>query len=130
MRDLRELEHWRRTDSQVMAVFGHTGDSTCGLFEMRGPCGEVLRVIATVGEGWDHVSVSTERRCPTWTEMSWVHRQFFRTDEEAMQLHVPEVDHVNLHAFCLHIWRPLSGAIARPPASLVDGAAMPFRRSA
>lgn len=73
----------------------------CGAFRL-GP----LRVIASDGAGWDHVSVSAPGRTPTWDEMERVKRLFFRDDETAMQLHVPPAEHVNLHAHCLHLWRP------------------------
>jgi hypothetical protein len=31
-----------------------------------------LRVIASDGEGWEHVSVSLANRCPTWDEMCFI----------------------------------------------------------
>lgn len=65
-----------------------------------------LRVFASDGMGWDHVSVSLRTRCPTWDEMEMVKRLFFKPDETAMQLHVPESDHINDFEFCLHLWRP------------------------
>ena len=85
------------------------------------PCGTVmLTVIASDGLGWDHVSVSTKTRCPTWEEMAYVKSLFFRDDETAMQLHVPSKDHRNLHRYCLHLWRPNDGReIPRPDANLV-----------
>src|SRR5215831_17435432 len=71
------------------------------------PCGKVhLRVIASDGEGWDHVSVSLADRCPTWEEMCHVKELFFKTSEIAYQLHVPPDVYVNNHKFCLHLWRP------------------------
>lgn len=78
-----------------------------------------LRVIASSGEGWDHVSVSLPGRCPNWPEMEYVKRLFFKDSEAAMQLHVPPDDHINCHPNCLHLWRPLKGEIPRPPAILV-----------
>ncbi len=77
-----------------------------------------LRVIASWGMGWDHVSVSLSTRCPTWDEMSWVARTFF-PGEYAMQLHVPESDHRNFHPFCLHLWRPQNSDIPTPPGWMV-----------
>jgi hypothetical protein len=90
-----------------------------------------LRVIASRGgcpfhpdpdeapNRWDHASISLPDRCPTWEELEFVKRLFFERDECAMQLHVPQRDHVNNHEFCLHIWRPLDVDIPRPPASMV-----------
>lgn len=72
--------------------------------------GNRLRVIASDGLGWDHVSVSRPDRCPTWDEMAFVKKQFFHADETVMQLHVPEAAHINCHPFCLHLWRPQTQA--------------------
>lgn len=80
----------------------------------------LLRVIASVGKGWDHVSVSLPHRCPSWEEMEYVKRMFFLPTEVAMQLHVPERDHINIHPHVLHLWRPLKGLnIPVPPKELV-----------
>ncbi len=82
--------------------------------------GDALCILATSGDGWDHVSVSLRARCPTWAEMDQVKRELFRPHETAMQLHVPPSDHVNVHPFTLHLWRPTSGRkIPRPPLVLV-----------
>lgn len=79
----------------------------------------ILNVIADCGEGWDHVSVSVheDHRCPTWEEMEAVKRAFFAPEECAMQLHVPVEDHVSIHPYVLHIWRPHGISIPVPPKS-------------
>ncbi len=120
MRDLRNFDRHRVTSPEIEAWFNGADPAIAGLFGMRCPdTGGVLRIIATSGDGWDHVSVSLENRCPTWTEMEFVKRRFFHDDETAMQLHVPPADHVNYHPFCLHLWRPLVGSIPRPPSIMV-----------
>lgn len=81
--------------------------------------GVELRVIASSGGGWDHVSVSLPNRCPNWIEMEFVKRLFFFSDEVAMQLHVPTSDHINFHPHCLHIWRPHGQQIPLPPVEMV-----------
>jgi len=65
-----------------------------------------MRVMASAGMGWDHVSISRQNRCPNWPEMEHIKRLFFRDDETAMQLHVPPSDHISIHPYCLHLWRP------------------------
>lgn len=67
------------------------------------------------GQPWEHVSVSLQARCPTWGEMDFVKRIFWRDDETVMQLHVPRREHVNHHEFCLHLWRPIGVDIPLPP---------------
>jgi hypothetical protein len=51
--------------------------------------------------------------------MDHVKRLFFKDSECAMQLHVPVTDHISVHPFCLHLWRPQEGEIARPPGWMV-----------
>lgn len=92
--------------------------SLCGCFIIP-MNGAVLRVLASGFHGWDHVSVSTPVRTPSWSEMEAVKRLFFRDEEAAMQLHVPVAEHVNLHEHCLHLWRPHDVEIPRPPSIMV-----------
>ena len=73
-----------------------------------------LFVMASVGAGWDHVSVSITHRCPNWLEMEFIKRMFFKDDEVAFQLHVPPKNHINMHSNCLHIWRPQNQEIPMP----------------
>lgn len=78
-----------------------------------------LRVIASDGLDWEHVSVSLPTRCPTWEEMCRIKGLFWDSDDAVMQLHPPEEDYVNNHPYCLHLWRPVCGDIPRPPAFMV-----------
>lgn len=120
MRNLDLLNAYRRTGPEIYRMWGFVGDETCGAFEVpsctdRAP----LMVIASGGEGWDHVSVSRKNRCPNWPEMELVKRLFFRDAETAMQLHVPPSDHINNHPHCLRLWRPQDAEIPRPPSIMV-----------
>jgi len=95
-------------------------DSTYGnnglfIFGERG-----LRVIASDGGKWDHVSVSKdEGQMPTWEDMCWVKGLFFREDECVMQLHPPKNRHINHCPNCLHMWRPQKKKIPQPPLNFV-----------
>lgn len=51
--------------------------------------------------------------------MERVKRTFFKDTEAAMQLHVPVADHLSLHPYCLHIWRPHDATIPLPPKNMV-----------
>lgn len=51
--------------------------------------------------------------------MCQIKELFFLDGETAMQLHPPEADYVNNHPYCLHLWRPHSETIPRPPSILV-----------
>lgn len=120
MINLNELDKYRRKDGHVIARFGGIGDHTCGMFEIPSKTdNQTLRVIATNDEGWDHVSVSRKNRCPNWLEMEQIKRMFFEDGETAFQLHVPVSDHINIHPYCLHIWRPHKLKIPMPPDWMV-----------
>ena len=116
MRDLHSLDPYRL---DVAAYYGSNGDGGNGAFQIPF-ASATLRVLASNGDGWDHVSVSCRNRCPNWQEMEHVKRLFFADDETAMQLHVPPADHVNVHPYTLHLWRPNDGReIPRPPGGMV-----------
>lgn len=78
-----------------------------------------LRIIASWGMGWDHVSVSREDRCPRWDEMEYVRTLFFDENEWVMQLSAPRNKHINIHTKCLHLWRPQNELIPVPPNWMV-----------
>jgi len=91
-----------------------------GAFDFPGPCGVNLYVIASPGDAdlnipWEHVSVSTQKRCPNWTEMCFVKDHFWDEEETVMQLHPPKSRWINNHLFVLHLWRPLFCEIPLPP---------------
>lgn len=81
--------------------------------------GRELHVIASNGMDWEHVSVSLNSRCPNWREMCHVKSLFWNDDEVVMQLHVPIKDHINLHPYCLHLWKPMKQDIPLPPNYMV-----------
>jgi hypothetical protein len=127
MKDLRVLDRWRVELPPIIADFwnvptlGGSLAAICGAFVFLSPIDKRrLRVIASNGEGWDHVSVSLANRCPRWSEMEYVKRLFFHDHETAMQLHVPPADHISDHPYCLHLWRPHGTEIPRPPAIMVS----------
>lgn len=116
---MRDLTVATANRYRVKSHLGY-GDATCGTFMIPSPIdGYKLRVIASSGLGWDHVSVSRANRCPNWPEMDHVRKLLFRDDETVMQLHVPVTENLSLHDFCLHMWRPHNVEIPRPPAWMV-----------
>jgi len=78
-----------------------------------------LRVIASWGEGWDHVSVSRSDMCPSWEQMCFAKDFFFLPNECVVQYHPPESSYVNNHPYCLHLWRPQNETIPTPPLLFV-----------
>lgn len=82
-------------------------------------CGQKFIVIASNGLGWDHVSVSHKKRCPTWNEMCSIRNIFFDDEDVVLQFHPPKSDYVNVHPFCLHLWRNQDAEIETPPTIFV-----------
>lgn len=80
---------------------------TGACFLLKTPWMTELRVIASWGGGWDHVSVTTRRTnlCPTWREMEAVREAFFYDSELVVQFSPPRTKVVNIHPGCLHLWR-------------------------
>ena len=131
---MRELtgtpfDEWRQTGPNVVALYGDAGDETCGMFLVPiGSDGDQVTVIASAEQGWDHVSVSHHKRCPSWDTMSRIKRLFFLDDEWAVEFHPPPRDNISLHDKCLHLWRPNDGtALHVPPEILVAPPGSPRR---
>lgn len=79
----------------------------------------MIKIIASDGEGWDHVSVSLKNRCPNWPEMCFIKNLFWAPEECVIQYHPPESEYVNHHPHCLHLWQPQNYEIPIPDSILV-----------
>ena len=117
MRNLHLLDQYREKHPMLFLRAG-MGDTGNGFFVIPG-IGSTLRVIASNEEGWDHVSVSTERRCPNWPEMKKIKEMFFEDDEPAYQVFPKKEDYINCHPYTLHWWRPKEGRILLPPTFMI-----------
>ena len=113
MRNLNLLDQYRK-DHQLLGM----GDDGNGYFEIPG-IGSILRVVASNGMGWDHVSISTIRRCPNWPEMKKIKELFFLDEEPAYQIFPAKKDYINCHPYCLHWWRPQNGQVLEPQTDMV-----------
>lgn len=78
-----------------------------------------LACVASDGVGWEHVSVSTPYRCPTWEEMCEVKDLFWDAEDLIVQYHPPKSEYVNNHPFVLHLWRQTDKEFPLPPSILV-----------
>lgn len=90
-----------------------------GAFVVQLKRGQTVYVIASDGEGWEHVSVSRKDRCPTWEEMCQVKAMFWDAEDVVVQFHPRESEYVNNHPFCLHLWRKDGFEFPTPPSLLV-----------
>lgn len=121
MKDLRSLKQYRLRDEEIK-MYGADGGSYGGLFKVYVEGKSFFR-IASSGGGWEHVSVSPcskhRKTCPTLDEMCAIKDMFFKTDECVVQYHPPRSDYVNIHPYCLHLWRPKKEEIPMPPIEFV-----------
>ena len=111
MKDLAEIKQDKRITIQTTAEDGGAGWVTIR--------GVIFAVIFSNGGGWDHVSVSNRSRCPTWPEMCQIKDIFFRENECCVEYHPAKKDYVNIHPFCLHIWKPQKAELPTPPTIFV-----------
>lgn len=86
--------------------------------------GHPIKIMAADGkdeeaQGWEHVSVSCPNRTPTWKEMCWVKDQFWEEEEVVFQLHPRKSEYVNVHPYCLHMWRHNVVPCPAPPSIFV-----------
>lgn len=78
-----------------------------------------LKVIASDGMFWEHVSVSKTHKCPTWEEMCFVKSLFWDEEDTVVQYHPSKSEYVNNHSTCLHLWRPTLQTIVTPPSWMI-----------
>ena len=78
-----------------------------------------LKVIASDGMGWEHVSASLPNRCPNWKEMCFLKDLFWSEEDTVIQYHPKKSEYVNNHPYTLHLWRPTKHKLPTPPAIMV-----------
>lgn len=96
-------------------------DGNNGAFLVPHPTSKHLTfgVIASDGEGWEHVSVSFAVRTPTWKEMCFIKELFWDPEDWVVQYHPGKDAYVNVHPFALHLWRPIDRAFPCPARYMV-----------
>lgn len=113
-------ESARNTTHPVLGSTYRHGNN--GAFDLDSPePGWRLFLIASDGEGWEHVSVHAYRRdgrrqmrTPTWKEMCFVKRFCWDAEDVVIQYHPRESEYINCHPNVLHLWRPVNIAIPTP----------------
>lgn len=94
-----------------------SSDGNNGLFIVMLKHKQKVRVIASDGMGWEHVSISRSDRTPTWDEMCQVKALFWEESDCVVQYHPAKKDYINIHNNCLHLWR--TEGIPTPPTFMV-----------
>lgn len=90
-----------------------------GAFSIKIRNSQKVFVIASEGDGWEHVSISRTDRCPTWEEMCDIKNMFWGEEDCVVQFHPPKSEYVNNHPYCLHLWRHMETPMIMPDSELV-----------
>ena len=76
--------------------------------------GQIIVTCADYGGNlWIHASISRIDEMPTYEDLKLMHKACFNNGF-AYQVFVPEKDHVNFHAYVLHLWGRLDGTPVLP----------------
>lgn len=114
-------EKWRVTHRNPMASDKSFGNN--GLFVFNLSHRSTAYVIASDGEGWEHVSAhilsNNTPRTPTWSEMCKIKNLFWDVEDCAIQYHPSKDEYINNHPYTLHLWRPIDQTVPTPPSYLV-----------
>ncbi|MDD5328332.1 MAG: hypothetical protein PHY02_11070 [Phycisphaerae bacterium] len=112
-----------RTIEQIKAMLkGSINDSgQDGLHATYRTQGITYTIQFSWGEGWEHASVSIPqiKRTPTWGEMCMVKDLFWLPEETVVQYHPAKQKYVNMHNYCLHLWRPIAEKLPAPPTFMI-----------
>ena len=115
MRKIAEI----KSDKRLQILESGFDGMVCYLNDKRYRPPREMAIIASWGGGWEHVSVSLRNRCPTWDEMCLVKDIFWQDDECVVQFHPPKSEYVNLHLYCLHLWKKIGEKADLPPKEFV-----------
>lgn len=95
------------------------GEGNNGFFSFK-KHGIIYFCQASDGIGWEHVSVSlNKKRCPDWEEMCMIKDLFWDKEDWVMQFHPAESEYINNHSYVLHLWRPIDLQVPIPDSILV-----------
>ena len=115
MRSITEI----KSDKRIKIVDFGFGGMACYLTDKQYKEPREMAIIASWGGGWEHVSVSLRNRCPTWDEMCLVKDIFWMDDECVVQFHPPKNEYINVHPYCLHLWKKIGEKADLPPKEFV-----------
>ena len=110
-------EAYRVKHGRLASSADYNGNN--GLFIVNLKRGQRVKVIASDGLGWEHVSVSRDDRPPLWDEMCQIKDMFWDAEDCVVQFHPPHSEYVNNHPNCLHLWRMVGVDFPMPDSIMV-----------
>ena len=107
---------YRDKTHPVLRSTDKAGNNGLFIFACRGM---ETHCVASSGMGWEHVSVSQEKRPPTWETMCFIKDVFWDESDVVVQYHPRKSDYINNHPNCLHMWRPTDKELPVPDSIMV-----------
>ena len=128
---MKNIEEIKKTPGMIIKKQGKDGfggtvfpiEYKNGKVKIINDIDKALHFIFSWGCEFEHLSVSTPVKTPTWEQMCFMKDIFWNEDEVCMQIHPKKENYVNIMTYCLHIWKPISKEIPTPPNIMVG-----FRR--
>jgi len=117
-------EKYRVTDGPMPSDSSYGNNGVFQIPPMGNNSG-ILVVIASDGDGWEHVSVSgryvalKKTYTPSWDEMCYIKSLFWTDDECVVQYHPAKEDYVNNHPDVLHLWKEKGKEFPKPPKYMI-----------
>lgn len=114
-----------RIEHPIMGIKPPEGFPNNGAFKIKSPLSDrVLYIIASDGEGWEHVSVhalSLNRtfKLPTHEEMCFIKDTFWDEEDVVVHYYPRKSEYVNIHETTLHLWRATEKEFPTPPVEFV-----------
>lgn len=101
--------------------FGSSENEGCNGYFCFTLFGAKIKVIASDGMGWKHVSASIDKclEPPNWKMMCAIKDLFFEDEDVVVQFHPKKSQYVNNHPGCLHLWQSLDREFPQPDSLMV-----------
>lgn len=116
-------EKFRISEKENKFLGSDSGYGNNGAFRIRISNVACFFIVASDGEGWEHVSVHVSdcgsNRTPTWDEMCKIKFLFWDESDCIIQYHPSKEEYVNNHKHTLHLWKPITEQIPIPPSIMV-----------
>lgn len=116
---MKNLHLFDRNRVDMSYYYGSIGDGKNGVFEFN-INGKQYFAVASVGGGWDHVSISTSNEVPSVDMMETFKQMFFKENETVVEYHPKKSEYVNNFDYCLHLWRPNKEEMKLPDSASLD----------
>jgi hypothetical protein len=114
-----KIERYRVTTGPLRSIKGFGFNGAFEIPYRKKTTKTMLFVVVSDQCGWDHVSISTAHRCPTYNEMKYIKDLFWDGEETVVQFFPKKSQYVNKCPFCLHLWKKQGADYDLPPQEFV-----------